>query len=844
MVTQTKTNNATLNIEGMTCASCVGRVERALKKVPGVTDANVNLATERATVQYDPAQTSVEAMIEAVEDSGYEAKAAAAQPAPASGPTQLQLKIGGMTCASCVARVETVLKKVPGVETASVNLATERATVTFEPGTTTPAALIEAVEDSGYEAAPVEESATALPEAPDNRSREITRQRTNLIVGTILTVPTVIISMFGMDWSFLGGAEYINYLLFLLTLPVWLWVGRQFHIVALKNLRHGSATMDTLISLGSSAAFLYSTWIIFFAPWLHEVYFETAAVIITLIVLGRWLEARARGRTSEAIKKLIGLQARTARVVRGGVERDIPVEQVVVGDRVVVRPGEKIPVDGVVIDGRSSVDESMLTGESMPVTKTPGEAVTGATVNQNGSLVVEATRVGSDTALAHIIRLVEQAQGSKAPIQRIADQVSAVFVPVVIVIAALTFLGWYFLGGVDFTTALINMVAVLVIACPCALGLATPTAIMVGTGRGAEMGILIKGGEVLERVRAITTVVFDKTGTLTQGRPEVTDVAVVESFKSKVESSQLVGVASGGVTNAVEADAGDADRDLLRYAAAAERLSEHPLAAAVVRAAEERGITVPQASGFESVTGRGVRAELDNQTVLVGSARLLRENGVAEDELNQLQAERDRLESQGRTAVLVAVDAHAAGVIGIADTLKPHAQDAVAALRAMGLEVVMLTGDNRRTAEAIAAQAGISEVIAEVLPEGKTDAVRQLQNAGKVVAMVGDGINDAPALAQADTGIAMGTGTDIAMESADITLVGGDIRKVAQSIKLSRATLTTIKQNLFWAFIYNIIGIPIAAIGFLNPMLASAAMAFSSVSVVTWSLRLRNRKLS
>ncbi len=716
------------------------------------------------------------------------------------------LSIGGMTCASCVARVERALSRVPGVEDARVNLATERASVTLTPDGPDLPVLIEAVDEAGYTAA-------EAPPLDETDAGETDRRilRRDLITSAILTAPVAALGMLPVREVMPHWFHDIEvYLALALTTPVWAVLGWRFHRAALANLRHRAATMDTLISMGTSTAFLYSLWFVLRdgATAVHSVYFDAAAVITTLILLGKYLEASSRSRSSEAIRKLLALQPHTARVIRQDLETDIPIEDVAAGDVVIVRPGERVPVDGVVIEGASTVDESMISGESLPVEKRAGDTVIGATINRNGTLTFTATKVGKDTVLAQIVRLVEEAQGSRAPVQRLADRVASVFVPAVIAVAVLTFLGWFFLGHAGLTPALINAVAVLVIACPCALGLATPTAIMVGTGAGAERGILIKGGEILEHVGTVNTVVLDKTGTLTHGKPTVTDVITLNGHLP-----------------------------VLELAAAAERGSEHAVGEAIVTHARGDG---PRADAFEALPGQGVAATVDNLRVLVGNPRLLAERGVEVPKV--ALARQQRLEEEGNTVVFVAADGSLAGLIAVADTVRPEAKEAVGILRARGLEVVMITGDNRHTAGAIAEQVGISKVLAEVLPADKAEEISRLQHRGLKVAMVGDGINDAPALAQADVGIAIGTGTDVAIEASDITLIGSDLRLIATAIRLSKVTLRTIKQNLFWAFVYNTLGIPLAAFGLMNPMLAAAAMAFSSVSVVTNSLRLRGFK--
>ncbi len=922
-------------VEGMTCASCVNRIERYLRKVEGVEEATVNLATETATVRFDPKRVDLERLRSAVEAAGYEARIDRAEPvgagaaalgtgeaseatsgatsrqlveiafAPPStaiaAPRTLALDIEGMTCASCVNRIERYLRKVEGVREATVNLATERATVIAEPQVTTEA-LIAAVEAAGYEArlavdGPLGEGPTlagaaaaasgttlaapSLAAEPHARAREaattpettfqqrhLAELRRRLIVAGVLTLP-ILAGLAKMTIApALPDLLAEPWLQLALATPVQFYAGWPFYRGAWKVLRHGGSDMNTLIAMGTSAAYGYSLAAILAPDFFRAaglaadgqipLYFDTAAVIITLVLLGRFLEARARSHTSDAIRKLIGLQPRTARVVRDGRDVDVPIEEVVRGDLVVVRPGEKVPVDGIVRDGSSAVDESMVTGEPIPVVKRPGDEVIGGTLNTSGSFRFEATRVGRDTVLAQIVRLVQEAQGSKAPIQRLADVVTGYFVPGVLAVAALTFVVWLLFGPAPaLNLALLNTVAVLIIACPCALGLATPTSIMVGTGKGAEHGILFRSAEALERLGSVRVVVLDKTGTLTEGRPRVTDVVLLGEPSGEVELAESAG--PSGEVGFVGGDAGASgeagfvggvvegagrEAELLRLIASAEQASEHPLGEAIVRhAREERGLTLAEPSDFRATTGRGIEAVVDGHRVLVGRPDFLAEAGVEVAAVEGVVAE---LARAAKTPVVAAVDGVAVAVLGIADTLARGSREAVAALRRMGLTTVMLTGDNEVTAQAIGSAVGVDRVLADVRPDEKAAQIRRLQGQGLVVAMVGDGINDAPALAQADVGIAIGTGTDIAIESAAVTLMSGDLRGLVTAIALSRATMRNIRQNLFWAFAYNVALIPVAAGALypftgilLDPIFAAAAMATSSVTVVSNALRLR-----
>lgn len=794
----------TVKIEGMTCAACATRIEKGLIRMDGVVKANVNLAAEQATVEYDEGQLSLQQVAEKIEKLGYKVPA-----------ETLDVDIEGMTCAACATRIEKGLKRLPGVDSANVNLAAESARITFIG--LRPEDILCKLEQLGYKGK-VKAGEAGAEGAPN---RTAVRLRNSFIISAILSVPLL--------WSMAGHFSFTSWIWvpewfmnpwvqMILAAPVQFIIGARFYSGAYKALRNGSANMDVLVAIGTSAAYFYSVYLVW--EWTRgeshhpDMYFETSAVLITLILLGKWFEAAAKGRTSQAIRALIGLRAKTATVIRDGIEHEVPVDDVHVGDRIIVRPGSKIPVDGIVLDGISTIDESMLTGESVPIEKQPGDRVYGATVNAQGAFTMEVTQVGADTALAKIIRIVEEAQGSKAPIQRIADKISGVFVPIVVGIAIVVFGLWYFaIAPGNVGEALGKLIAVLVIACPCALGLATPTSIMAGTGRAAEYGILFRGGEHLEGAYRVQTVVLDKTGTVTEGEPSLTDF----------------------ITNDPERE-----QELALWVASAERRSEHPLARAIVKGLDARGLPGIAPESFQAEPGFGIMARVDGHEIVIGTRNLLRKHGIDAEEA---EAELQRLEIEGKTAMLVAVDGRWEGIVAVADQVKTSSQAAISRLHGMDIRVVMMTGDNERTARAIGTQVGLDDVFAEVLPEEKAQHIRELQQNGTVVAMVGDGINDAPALAAADIGFAIGTGTDVAMETAGVTLMRGDLNGIADAMEMSRRTMRNIKQNLFWALIYNSLGIPVAAAGLLAPWLAGAAMAFSSVSVVLNALRLQRVKL-
>lgn len=787
----------TLGITGMTCAACANRIEKNLNKINDV-DATVNVTTEKATVAYNPESTTIDDLTHSIEKTGYGVLTEKAE-----------LDVIGMTCAACSNRIEKVLNRDAGVEHANVNLTTENATIAYNPEMTSIDDLIKKIQKIGYDAKPKQ----AASEKSSQKEQELKHKRTKLIISAILAAPlllTMFVHLFGMQIPHIFMNPWFQ---FALATPVQFIIGWQFYVGAYKNLRNGSANMDVLVALGTSAAYFYSLYEMI--KWLNltnytpHLYFETSAVLITLILFGKYLETRAKTQTTNALSELLNLQAKEARVLRNQEELMIPLNEVVQGDHLIIKPGEKIPVDGKVIKGTTSIDESMLTGESIPIEKVQNDNVIGSTMNKNGSITVEATKVGKDTALASIIKVVEEAQGSKAPIQRLADIISGYFVPIVVGIALLTFIVWITLVQTgQFEPALVAAIAVLVIACPCALGLATPTSIMVGTGKAAENGILFKGGEHIERTHQVNTVVLDKTGTITNGKPVVTDF--------------------------------DADDKVLQLLASAEKGSEHPLAESIVNYAKKNHIPFLEVAHFEAIPGHGIKATIDGKSLCVGNRKFMIEENIA---INSAETQLSRFEQDGKTVMMIAIDSELKGTIAVADTVKASTSEAIQQLHDLDIEVVMLTGDNERTAQAIAKQVGIDTVIAEVLPEEKASKIVELQDQGKTVAMVGDGVNDAPALVQADIGIAIGSGTEVAIEAADVTILGGDLLLIPKAMKASKSTIRNIRQNLFWAFGYNVAGIPIAALGLLAPWVAGAAMALSSVSVVTNALRLKRMKL-
>ena len=799
----------TLEIMGMTCSACAASIEKSLSKIDGVEKVNVNLALNTTTFFYDNNKINISQVIEKIEDLGYSVIL-----------DKVDFDVSGMTCSACAASIEKALNNLPGVSKANINFALETLTISYSSNQVSVSEIKKAVDNLGYELIEKQKDQEKI----DHKEDQLRKLTKLFIFSAILTFPLL--------WTMVGHFSFLSFiympeilmnpwLQLALATPVQFFVGAQFYRGAYKSLKNKSANMDVLVVLGTSAAYFYSIFLSF--EWMQagsvghaELYFEAAAVIITLILLGNLFEERAKGRTSQAISKLLSLQAKVATVLKDGKEIEIPIEEVVVGDTIVVRPGEKIPVDGEIISGQSAVDESMLTGESLPIDKVVGDSVVGATINSNGSLQIRASKVGKDTALAQIVKVVEEAQGSKADIQRIADKITGVFVPVVIGIAVITFFAWYFIiTPNDFRSSIIPTISILVIACPCALGLATPTSIMAGSGKAAEMGILFKGGEHLENTQSIDTVVLDKTGTVTEGKPKLTDVIIEDNFEEK---------------------------QVLQLLASAENLSEHPLALAIVLGVKNRDIDLVAVDEFEALPGFGISALIKENKILAGTRNLMKSKDIKVN--SKTEAIMEDLENDGKTAMLVAINQEVAGIVAVADTIKDTSKQAIKRMHKLGLTVIMLTGDNQRTADAIASQVDIDEVIAEVLPDQKSDKIKDLQNKGYNVAMVGDGINDAPALVVADIGMAIGTGTDIAIEAADVTLMRGDLNSVADAIIMSKKTMRNIKQNLFWAFIYNTVGIPIAAAGLLAPWIAGAAMAFSSVSVVLNALRLQRVNLN
>ncbi|WP_272032170.1 heavy metal translocating P-type ATPase [Oceanobacillus kimchii] len=796
-----------LQIEGMTCAACANKIEKGLNKLDGVIEANVNFAIEKTKVVYNPEKSNVQDFEDKIEKLGYHV-----------AHDKQTFDISGMTCAACATKIEKRLSKMEGVSDANVNFALENVMVDYDEGQVTTGDMIEAVKKLGYTL----KTQTSKEETANSKEEEVRHQTGKFIFSAILTLPLL--------WTMVTHFEFTSFIYspdmlmnpwvqLALATPVQFIVGAQFYRGAYKALRSKSANMDVLVALGTTVAYLYSIflgieWQINGQVGMPELYFEAAAVIITLVILGKLFEVRAKGRTGQAIQKLLGMQAKTARVIRDGNEQEIAIEEVMVGDTIIVKPGEKIPVDGQIVKGESAIDESMITGESIPVDKKTGDVAIGSTINKNGLLTIEATKVGKDTALSQIVKVVEEAQGSKADIQRVADRVSGIFVPIVVGIAIVSFLVWYFIVQPgDLRAALVPAITILVIACPCALGLATPTSVMAGSGRAAELGVLFKGGEHLENTRSLTTIVLDKTGTVTNGEPELTDVHTEPEFS---------------------------EEEVLALVASAENSSEHPLAEAIVKGAKAMGVQIKEADSFEAIPGYGIRSSIEGKTIFVGTRKLMQQQNI---DVSSVENNIAKLESEGKTAMLIGIEKQLAGMIAVADTVKETSKSAIHRMQKLGLEVIMLTGDNQRTAEAIGKQVGIGHVIAEVVPEQKADQIKILQQMNKKVAMVGDGVNDAPALAVADIGMAIGTGTDVAIEAADITLMRGDLHSVADSVQLSAKTMRNIKQNLFFAFVYNSASIPVAAVGLLAPWVAGAAMAFSSVSVVLNALRLQRLKL-
>ncbi len=782
-----------ISILGMNCAACSARIEKALIDKEGIKFVSANLVGQKVTIEYEPENININEIIDIIENVGYEVVI-----------ENITILVEGMSCAACSARVERALSKVDGVIDVNVNLATNKANISIFKGSVGTDELIKTVEKAGYGAKI--EIKPNIDKEKKIRDKEIKSLETSFIISAILSIP-----LFSAMFFHMAGVENVltnGYFQLILATPVQFIIGYRFYKGAFRSLKGGGANMDVLVSMGTSAAYFYSIYNLIIGK--KEYYFESSAVVITLILLGKTFEAVAKGKTSEAIKKLMGLQPKVARILIDGIEKDIPIEKVKEGDIVLVRPGEKIPVDGIIIEGNSSVDESMISGESIPVDKKTGDEVIGATINKFGTFKFKTTKVGKNTVLAQIIKLVEDAQGSKAPVQRLADKISGVFVPTVVVIAIITFLLWYFIGG-DFSKALINAVSVLVIACPCALGLATPTAIMVGTGNGAEKGILIKSGEYLEKAHELDTIVLDKTGTITKGEPEVTNIVAFEKKEDEI----------------------------LQIAASGEQNSEHPLGKAIVGKAKEKGMELLKSEEFLAIPGKGIRTIIDGKEIYIGNRKLMYDIAISTKEIEK---ELLGLEEEGSTAMIITIDKKISGIIGVADQVKENSKAAIDEIKKMDIDIYMITGDNERTAKAIGKKVGITKVLAEVLPEYKAEVIEKIKKDGKKVGMVGDGINDAPALVAADVGFAIGTGTDVAMEASDITLMRGDLQGIVTAIRLSHKTMRTIKQNLFWAFAYNTIGIPFAALGFLNPMIGGAAMAFSSVSVVSNSLRLRKFK--